>query len=109
MFAFCSASILAANPYIPGDLVEESFSQVGELFLEKYCFDCHDDETKEADLNLLELGPVDEINAAIWKSVWSQVAMGEMPPKKKSQPDVIERLKFSDWIVQLRDEGDIEG
>ena len=110
VFAFCSASILAANPYIPGDRVEESFSQVGELFLEKYCFDCHDDETKEADLNLLELGPVDEINAAIWKSVWSQVAMGEMPPKKKSQPDVIERLKFSDWIVQeLREEMKMKG
>ena len=31
--------------------------------------------------------------------------MGEMPPKNKSQPEVIDRLKFSDWIVgELRDE-----
>ena len=105
VFVLCSASILAGNPYIPGEPVKGDFKQSGELFLEKYCFDCHDDETKEADLNLLELGPVDEINAGVWKSVWAQVAMGEMPPRKKAQPHVIERLKFSDWIIQeLREE-----
>ena len=85
---------------MPGENVRGDFNQIRELFLENYCFDCHDDETKEADLNLLDLGPVDEINAAVWKSVWAQVAMGEMPPKNKSQPKITERLKFSDWVVQ---------
>ena len=33
-----------------------------------------------------------------------------MPPKKKSQPDIIERLRFSDWVVnelqvQMKDKG----
>ncbi|MDG0965628.1 MAG: DUF1588 domain-containing protein [Opitutales bacterium] len=91
---------MQGRPFIPGENVRGDFSQIGELFLENHCVDCHDDETKEADLNLLDLGPVDEINAAVWKSVWSQVAMGEMPPPNKSQPKITERLKFSDWVVQ---------
>ena len=48
----------------------------------------------------MDLGPVDETNAATWKSVWAQVALQEMPPKKKDQPETIERLQFTDWIVQ---------
>ena len=73
--------------------------------MENHCFDCHDDETSEAGLNLLELGPVDQINAAVWKSVWAQVSMGEMPPKNKPRPQILDRLRFSEWIVrELRDE-----
>ena len=99
-FAILLVPSLRGNPFVPGEIIRGDFKQIGELFLENHCFDCHDDETKEADLNLLDLGPVDEINAAVWKSVWAQVAMGEMPPKNKSQPKITERLKFSDWIVQ---------
>ena len=101
----CGTGALNANPYVPGEPVSGTFQSRAEPFLENHCFDCHDDETSEAGLNLFELGPVDQINAAVWKSVWAQVAMGEMPPKNKSQPEVIDRLKFSDWIVgELRDE-----
>ena len=85
---------------MPGEIIRGDYNQIGELFLENHCFDCHDDEKNEADLNLLELGPVDEINAAVWKSVWAQVAMGEMPPQNKPQPKIKDRLKFSDWVVQ---------
>ena len=104
-FAILVVPSLRGNLFVPGEIIRGDFKQIGELFLENHCFDCHDDETKEADLNLLDLGPVDEINAAVWKSVWAQVAMGEMPPPNKSQPKITERLKFSDWVVQeLREE-----
>ena len=99
-FAILVVPSLLGKPFVPGEIISGDFKQVGELFLENHCFDCHDDETKEADLNLLDLGPVTEINAAVWKSVWAQVAIGEMPPKNKSQPKITERLKFSDWVVQ---------
>ena len=102
---FCGAVTLYANPYVPGEPITGSFQSRAEPFLENHCYDCHDDEISEAGLNLLELGPVDQINAAVWKSVWAQVAMGEMPPKNKAKPEVIDRLQFSDWIVgELRDE-----
>ncbi|MDA7756722.1 hypothetical protein N8920_02375 [Opitutales bacterium] len=82
-FAILVIPSLRGKPFVPGEIIRGDFKQIGELFLENHCFDCHDDETKEADLNLLDLGPVDEINAAVWKSVWAQVAMGEMPPPEQ--------------------------
>ncbi|MEM0897060.1 MAG: DUF1588 domain-containing protein [Verrucomicrobiota bacterium] len=95
-----TAIATAAETYTAGTPVHGDFDDFAGGFLDRHCFDCHDDMTAEADLNLLDLGPVDETNAAVWKSVWAQVALQEMPPKKKAQPDVIERLRFSDWIVQ---------
>jgi hypothetical protein len=89
----------AAETYTPGAPVRGDFKDLAQGFIERSCLDCHDDATKKGDLNLLDLGPVDETNAAIWKSVWAQVALREMPPKDKPQPEVVERLRFSDWIV----------
>lgn len=90
---------VAAGTYTPGEPVHGKFKDFAQGFLEQHCIECHDDDTKKGDLSLLDLGPVDETNAAVWKSVWAQVALEEMPPKKKDQPEVIDRLRFSDWIV----------
>ena len=100
---FHASSVLAAppdeRPYVPGEPVEEDFEGFAQLFLENHCFDCHDDTITEGDLSLIELGPVDESNASVWKSIWAQVSLQEMPPPKKVRPEVVERLRFSDWIV----------
>lgn len=87
------------DSYVAGEPVHGDFDSLALGFLDKHCIECHDDITTEADLSLLDLGPVDETNAAVWKSVWAQVALQEMPPKKKDRPEVIERLRFTDWIV----------
>jgi len=93
------ASSRAEEVYTPGEPVHGDFKDIAQVYLDKHCIECHDDITAEADLNLLDLGPVDETNAAVWKSLWAQVALQEMPPKKQEQPEVIERLQFTDWIV----------
>ena len=98
-FAVPGAHSRAEEIYIPGEPVHGDFENFAQVFLDKHCLECHDDISTEGDLNLLDLGPVDETNAAIWKSLWAQVALQEMPPKKQEQPEVIERLQFSDWIV----------
>ncbi|MDF1659214.1 MAG: DUF1588 domain-containing protein [Verrucomicrobiales bacterium] len=98
-FVVLGASLRAEEVYTPGEPVRGDFKDIGQVFLDKHCIECHDDITAEADLNLLDLGPVDETNAAVWKSLWAQVALQEMPPKKQEQPEVIERLQFADWIV----------
>ncbi|MFN0078627.1 MAG: DUF1588 domain-containing protein [Prosthecobacter sp.] len=90
---------LAADTYTPGQPVQAKFKDLALPFLEQHCFDCHDNDTQKGDLNLSELTAVDETNAATWKSVWAQIALEEMPPKKKTQPPVIDRLHFSDWII----------
>jgi len=99
VFVLLGTSSKAAGPYLAGEPVPGDFKNFAQGFLENHCFDCHDEETAKGDLNLVELGPLDETNAAVWKSVWAQVTLREMPPKKKSQPDVVDRLRFSDWIV----------
>jgi|TARA_B110000495_G_C23037264_1_gene619994 hypothetical protein len=98
-FVGLGAASLSADTYTPGEPVHGKFENFAEGFLANHCYDCHDGETKKGDLNLLDLGPVDETNAAVWKSVWAQVSLQEMPPKKKERPEVIARLRFADWIV----------
>jgi hypothetical protein len=93
-------TVKAEESYTPGQKGDKTFKDFTQGFLDNYCVDCHDDESPKGDLSLHDLGPVDETNADIWKSVWAQVTLKEMPPKKKKhRPDVVERLQFSDWIV----------
>lgn len=101
VFVLLSPTAQAADAYTPGEAVRGTFANFAGSFLENHCFDCHDEETAKGNLSLTDLGPVDETNAAIWKSVWAQVTLQEMPPKKRSQPDIdiVMRLRFSEWIV----------
>lgn len=99
VYAVLGTAAQAADIYTPGEPAQGNFKNFAVEFLDSHCLDCHDNETKKGNLSLEELGPVDETNAATWKSIWAQVSLQEMPPKKKSQPEIVERLRFSDWIV----------
>jgi hypothetical protein len=93
-------AVNAEETYTPGQTVDKTFKGFAQVFLENYCVDCHDDVKPKGNLSLHDLGPIDEVNANTWKAVWAQVTLKEMPPrKKKNQPEVIERLQFSSWIV----------
>lgn len=65
-------------------------------FIAKHCADCHDDTTRKAGLNLLDLGyqPGDGANLATWVRVHDRVKAGEMPPPKKPRPDPTELASF---------------
>ena len=69
-------------------------------FLEGNCLDCHDRETKKGGLNLEDLAfnPAKRANAVTWEHVFDRVAKGEMPPKKKRQPDAKEKAA---WLAEL--------
>jgi ribosomal protein S15P/S13E len=87
-------------PYTPGEPIDAPFIELGQPFLDNYCLNCHDNEFRKGGLSLEGLGPVDETNADTWKAVWAQVSLGQMPPPdRKSQPGVVERLRFTDWVV----------
>ena len=76
------------------------FSKTLKPFLEKYCTDCHDDDIQEGDIALHDLRKITVENAETWKMVWEQVALKEMPPrKKKKQPDLDTRLSISEMIT----------
>ncbi len=65
-------------------------------FIENHCSECHDAETKKGGLNLVDLGyvPEDRANFALWVKVHDRVEAGEMPPKKKAQPDPLALTAF---------------
>ena len=58
----------AADIYTPGEPARGNFKNFAVEFLDSHCLDCHDNETKKGNLSLEDLGPVDETNAATWKS-----------------------------------------
>ena len=99
VFAVLGTAAQTVEIYTPGEPVRGDFKNFARVFLKSHCFDCHDNDTAKGDLSLEDLGSVDETNAAVWKSIWAQVTLQEMPPKKKPQPGIIDRLRFSDWIV----------
>lgn len=110
VFVSATMSAAADETFTPGERVERTFEGFARPFLVSHCVDCHGQIAPEANLSLDDLGPVDELNADIWKSVWAQVTLKEMPPKEMDQPSVVSRLQFSQWIVQelsevMRDQG----
>lgn len=94
-----------------GGKVADGFLEKVQPFLQSYCMDCHDDETKKGNVSLDDLSDVTADNAAIWKRIWEQVALKEMPPRKETnQPQLMERLELSNWITgqlttAMRDKG----
>jgi len=87
--------------YLPVNADEVDFAKQVKPFLEKYCLDCHDDETQKGDISLNNLSDVSVENADMWKRVWEQVALKEMPPRKKTkQPELMQRLEISNWITE---------
>ncbi|MDA1143173.1 MAG: DUF1588 domain-containing protein [Planctomycetota bacterium] len=79
---------------------DADFKKLTGPFLENYCLDCHDDEMKKGGVSLQELSVVTAGNADMWRRIWEQVALKEMPPrKKKNQPELTERLEISNWIT----------
>lgn len=107
---WAAASSARGETYTPGEKLDLKYGRFAKPFLTRYCVDCHGETDPAGNLSLHKLGPVDEVNAAIWKSVWAQVALKEMPPADADQPDVVERLKFTDWVVAelsraMRDKG----
>jgi hypothetical protein len=66
--------------------------QSAHNFLENRCFDCHNSDVKKGDLDLTTL-EFDPSNPR-WVKVHDKVLHGEMPPRKKAQPEAAERADF---------------
>ncbi|MCX6853645.1 MAG: DUF1587 domain-containing protein, partial [Verrucomicrobia bacterium] len=74
-------------------LCSHSFAAVPvAAFLEQHCVECHDADVKKGGLDLesLTFDPAD----SAWIKVFERVRDGEMPPKKKVQPEKPEKDLF---------------
>lgn len=108
--SICAVPSVAEDSYTPGRGVEGNYESFATKFLQQHCVDCHADNNPEGGLSLQNVGAVDEVNSGTWRNIWAQVTLKEMPPRDASQPGVIERLQFSEWIVNelamvLKDKG----
>src|SRR6267142_4139423 len=85
-------SLIAAGPIGAGDL-----PKAGKRFVQKYCAECHDAETKKGglDLKALKFDLASSTNFFKWVLVHDRVSKGEMPPKKKASPEATELEAFT--------------
>lgn len=67
-----------------------------DAFLSTHCYECHDDLTSEADLDLtnLDFDPSSPSSLSMWELVFHRVEDGEMPPKKQERPKAGELKDF---------------
>jgi mono/diheme cytochrome c family protein len=97
---FRAVTALALLPVLPapGAAVPANLG----AFLDRHCADCHDSEAKKGGLDLTAL-KFDLANAdsfGKWQHILEWVRDGEMPPKKKPQPDNAEKAAFLTALKQ---------
>ena len=71
-----------------------------QAFLQTHCLDCHDEQTKEGEINL-ELTTVDwaeQDSLHTWERVLNVLESGEMPPPDASDPSASERTAMTEWL-----------
>jgi hypothetical protein len=72
-----------------------------KCFVQKYCVECHDTETKKGglDVTTLKFDPAASTNFSKWVLVHDRVSNGEMPPKKKARPEPKELEAFTNSLA----------
>ncbi len=84
-------------------LLGQTMAAPGEIraFVENHCADCHDADMKKGGLDLMSLkfDLESSQNFAAWVKVHDKVAAGEMPPKKKPQPEPADRASFTNALA----------
>ncbi|MCC6510360.1 MAG: hypothetical protein IT423_14750, partial [Pirellulaceae bacterium] len=91
-----------------------AFASLAQPFLQKHCVSCHGADSPEGDVSFHDLAGVDADNAELWKRVWEQVSLRQMPPPDEpDQPSLGQRWQLSNWITDqlqlaLKDKGGFE-
>lgn len=90
LIAFLALTVQAAGKPVP---------PANMVFIEKYCIDCHDSGTEKGGFDIESLKSVTAANAVEWQKVWEQVSLKEMPPRKKEQPNHLDRMHFVNGVI----------
>lgn len=93
--ALSSALLLAMSGITAAD--HPAMRAAVGTFLQKYCVECHDAETKKGglDLDALKYELASPEKFTTWVLVHARVRAGEMPPSKKARPDARELAAFT--------------
>jgi len=87
-----------ANDNLVPDI--QSYEETILPILDKYCMDCHDEETNKGKFSLEHIDPnvLNGDNIEQWRLVEEQVFFGDMPPKDKKQLTSDERNTLLQWL-----------
>lgn len=80
-----------------------SFKEKVLPFMDKYCYSCHDSETRKGDLDLesLKESPASDDNVAVWMEVMVHLREQTMPPpEKRKQPQEKERFEVKELVEE---------
>src|SRR5712671_5210813 len=83
---------------VAGPVIARDLPRASRQFVEQYCVECHDADTKKGglDLTALKFDPSNSTNYSRWVLVHDRISNGEMPPKKKKvRPDSAEAESFT--------------
>ena len=87
-------------------LLANSASADPPSFFKRYCFECHDEGSAKAGLNLVALSAARPTKKTSdrWEQVLKRVRSGEMPPVKATQPSKKERRtavsNLHQWLIK---------
>ncbi|MFT5125461.1 MAG: hypothetical protein ACI9TH_004552 [Kiritimatiellia bacterium] len=68
---------------------------------ERFCFDCHDDDSQKGDLDLIGLFDKGNFDGSL---IFENLVTGKMPPANKKQPSGAERRVLLDWLAKRQEE-----
>ena len=80
---------------------EPSLGEQAMQHFERYCFDCHDDELKKGNLDLMAL--IEE-KGADYTLPFEHLITAKMPPEDKKQPSAEEKQVMLDWLAKRQAE-----
>src|SRR5712672_201187 len=84
-----------------GVVLGEELPAQSRRFVEHYCVECHDADTRKGglDLTTLKFEPGNPTNFSRWVLVHDRVASGEMPPRKKERPEASQLAAFTNTLA----------
>jgi hypothetical protein len=68
-------------------------------FLSEFCFDCHNNNSAAADLDLQNIDTLEpSVQIEVFNRIQEQLFFGLMPPTNERQPESESRIIFSAWV-----------
>lgn len=100
------AALIALFTFLPSAFAEEDHKIAPEIhtILKSRCYDCHDGDTQEGDVNLHKLSELArDARLQLLNRMEEQVYLSQMPPEEMEQPMAAEREQLLVWISQSFD------
>ena len=100
------AALIALLTFLPCAFAEEDLQVAPEIhtILKNHCYDCHDGDTQEGDVNLYEFSELArDARLELLNRMEEQVYLSQMPPEEMEQPTAAEREQLLAWISQSFD------